>query len=61
MAKAVSIRRVLATNVRRLRLAKGLSQDARAADAGLFQKLISGSENGRANPEPPAIMKGRRF
>jgi transcriptional regulator with XRE-family HTH domain len=51
MAKRPQIRAILAKNVRRLRLANGLSQDALAADAGLFQKLISGIENGRANPE----------
>ena len=51
MAKRPQIRAILAKNMRRLRLAKGLSQDALAADAGLFQKLISGIENGRANPE----------
>jgi transcriptional regulator with XRE-family HTH domain len=38
-------------------LAKGLSQDALAADAGLFQKLISGIENGRANPELDTLGK----
>jgi transcriptional regulator with XRE-family HTH domain len=38
-------------------LAEGLSQDALAADAGLFQKLISGIENGRANPELDTLGK----
>ena len=51
------MRAVLAKNVRRLRLAKGLSQDALAADAGLFQKLISGIENGRANLELDTLGK----
>jgi transcriptional regulator with XRE-family HTH domain len=57
MAKRPQIRAILAKNVRRLRLAKGLSQDALAADAGLFQKLISGIENGRANPELDTLGK----
>jgi transcriptional regulator with XRE-family HTH domain len=50
MAKA-RIRRVLAKNVRRLRQAKGLSQGALAADAGIYQELVSRIENGTANPE----------
>ena len=41
---------MLAKNMRRLRLAKGLSQDALAADADQHQGLISEIENGRANP-----------
>jgi transcriptional regulator with XRE-family HTH domain len=57
MAKRPEIRTILAKNIRRLRLAKGLSQDALAADAGLFQKLISGIENGRANPELDTLGK----
>jgi len=57
MAKRPQIRAVLAKNVRRLGLAKGLSQDALAADAGLFQKQISGIENGRANPELDTLGK----
>lgn len=50
MAKA-RIRRVLARNVRRLREAKALSQGELAADAGIYQELISRIENGAANPE----------
>jgi transcriptional regulator with XRE-family HTH domain len=57
MARRPQIRALLAKNVRRLRLAKGLSQDALAADAGVFQKLISGIENGRANPEVDTLDK----
>jgi len=41
---------VLAKNMRRLRTAKGLSQDALAADSDQHQGLISEIENGRANP-----------
>jgi transcriptional regulator with XRE-family HTH domain len=50
MAKA-RIRRVLALNVRRLREAKALSQGELAADAGIYQELVSRIENGAANPE----------
>ena len=57
MARRPQIRTVLAKNLRRLRLAKGLSQDALAVDAGVFQKLISGIENGRANPELDTLGK----
>jgi transcriptional regulator with XRE-family HTH domain len=57
MARRPQIRAVLAKNLRRLRLARGLSQDALAADAGVFQKLISGIENGRANPELDTLGK----
>ena len=51
MGKATQIRQVLGANVRRLRTAKGLSQGELAADAALFQALISEIENGLANPE----------
>ena len=50
-----AIRAVLARNVRRLRLALGLSQEALAADAGLHQALISEIENEAANPELDTI------
>jgi transcriptional regulator with XRE-family HTH domain len=51
MGKVARIRQVLAKNLRRLREAKGLSQDALAADANQHQGLISEIENGRANVE----------
>jgi transcriptional regulator with XRE-family HTH domain len=57
MAKAVRIRRILAGNVRRLREAKGLWQGALAADAGIYQELISRIENGAANPELDTLGK----
>jgi transcriptional regulator with XRE-family HTH domain len=56
MAKA-RIRRVLARNVRRLREAKGLSQGALAADAGIYQELISRIENEAANAELDTLGK----
>lgn len=56
MAK-VRIRAILAHNVWRLREAKGLSQGALAADAGIYQELISRIENGAANPELDTLGK----
>jgi transcriptional regulator with XRE-family HTH domain len=41
----------------RLRQAKGLSQGALAADAGIYQELISRIENGAANPELDTLGK----
>ncbi len=45
------IRGLLARNVRRLRLARGLSQEALASNAGLHRGLISEIEHEAANPE----------
>ena len=53
MAKASRIRRVLARNVRRLREARGTL----AADAGIYQELVSRIENGAANPELDTLGK----
>jgi transcriptional regulator with XRE-family HTH domain len=57
MRKAARIRQVLAKNLRRLRNAKGLSQDALAADANQHQGLISEIENQRANVELDTLGK----
>jgi len=46
----LSAKRVLARNLRRLRLERALSQDDLATEAGLRQALISASEVGTANP-----------
>lgn len=43
-------RRVLAANLRRLRVARDLSQDELAANAGIRQALVSEIEVGSANP-----------
>ena len=43
-------RRVLAANLRRLRLARDLSQDELADGAGVRQALVSAIEVGSANP-----------
>jgi transcriptional regulator with XRE-family HTH domain len=47
---AHSARRVLAANLRRLRLARDLSQDELADSAGVRQALVSAIEVGTANP-----------
>jgi transcriptional regulator with XRE-family HTH domain len=57
MAKAVNIRAVLARNVRRLRLARGLTQAALATDAGQHQGFISEVENGKTSPELDTVGK----
>jgi transcriptional regulator with XRE-family HTH domain len=49
------MRRLLAKNVRRLRLLRALTQEALAADADLHQGLISEIENAAANPELDTI------
>lgn len=41
---------LLAANVRRLRLSKGMTQDDLAAAVGIEQQVISLIETGRANP-----------
>ena len=46
----LSAKRVLARNLRRLRLERALSQDDLATEAGLRQALISAIEVGTANP-----------
>jgi transcriptional regulator with XRE-family HTH domain len=45
-----SPRSILARNVRRLRLDRGLSQDELAAEASTRQALVSAIEAGDANP-----------
>jgi len=52
MAKreVLSAKRILARNLRRLRLERALSQDDLAAEADLRQALISAIEVGTANP-----------
>lgn len=52
MAKreVLSAKRILARNLRQLRLGRALSQDDLAAEAGLRQALISAIEVGTANP-----------
>lgn len=44
------MRRLVGQNVRRLRLARGLTQEVLAERAGFTQQYISELENGRQNP-----------
>ena len=44
------VQRVLAANVRRLRIARHLSLSELARDTGMSKATVSGIENGRANP-----------
>jgi transcriptional regulator with XRE-family HTH domain len=57
MARTVNIRAVLAKNVRRLRLVRGLTQAALATDAGQHQGFISEVENGKTSPELDTVGK----
>jgi transcriptional regulator with XRE-family HTH domain len=45
-----STKRILARNLRRLRVERGLSQDDLAAEAGIRQALVSAIEVATANP-----------
>ena len=45
----MDLRKVVGRNIKRLRAAKGLQQDALAHDAGLHVTYLSGIENGRRN------------
>jgi transcriptional regulator with XRE-family HTH domain len=46
----MDMRRLVAENVRRIRLEKGLSQEQFSAISGFSQQYISGLETGRRNP-----------
>jgi transcriptional regulator with XRE-family HTH domain len=46
----MDMRKLVARHVRRLRLAKGLSQVQLADHSGFSQQYISGLESGRRNP-----------
>jgi transcriptional regulator with XRE-family HTH domain len=41
---------IIGANVRRLRVAKGISQEALAVDSGVDVSYMSGIETGRVNP-----------
>jgi transcriptional regulator with XRE-family HTH domain len=41
---------IVGQNVRRLRLAKGLSQEALAAEVGVDMRYLGGIERGQENP-----------
>lgn len=46
---------VLGSNVRRLRVAKGISQEALALDAGMKRSYLSDLEHGTRNPTVRAL------
>jgi transcriptional regulator with XRE-family HTH domain len=46
----MDMRRLVGRNVRRIRLEKGLTQEAFAERSGFSQQYISGLERGRRNP-----------
>jgi transcriptional regulator with XRE-family HTH domain len=57
MARGPSGKRVLADNLRMLRLKQRLSQDALADEAGVTQALVSAIERGRANPTVESLER----
>lgn len=46
----MDMRKLVGTNVERLRRAKGMTQEQLAERSGFSQQYISGLENGRRNP-----------
>jgi transcriptional regulator with XRE-family HTH domain len=46
----MDMRKLVGDNVRRIRLAQGLTQEQLSERSGLSQQYISGLENGRRNP-----------
>lgn len=53
----VDVRQRLARNLRKLRLAKGVSQEAFADEAGLHRTYISDLERGARNPSITIVDK----
>jgi transcriptional regulator with XRE-family HTH domain len=48
---------VVGTNIRRLRKAAGLSQEALAAEAGIDMRYLGGIERGQENPTIAVVGK----
>ena len=48
---------IIGANVRRLRLAKGLTQEQLAADAGIDLTYAGGIERGRRNPSLDVLAR----
>jgi transcriptional regulator with XRE-family HTH domain len=57
MARGPSAKRILADNLRLLRLKQRLSQDVLADEAGVTQALVSAIERGRANPTVESLER----
>ncbi|TIP23201.1 MAG: helix-turn-helix transcriptional regulator [Mesorhizobium sp.] len=57
----MDIRKRLGQNLRRLRLAKGLSQEAFADDVGIHRTYVSDLERGRRNPTITIVEKLATF
>ncbi|MFL6727214.1 MAG: helix-turn-helix domain-containing protein, partial [Sphingomicrobium sp.] len=55
--RMVDVRQRLARNLRKLRLAKGVSQEAFAEEAGLHRTYISDLERGERNPTITVVDK----
>lgn len=51
----MNVVRLLGENVRRLRVAKGISQEALALDAGMKRSYLSDLERGTRNPTVRAL------
>jgi transcriptional regulator with XRE-family HTH domain len=57
MARGPSAKRLLADNLRLLRLKQRLSQNVLADEAGVTQALVSAIERGRANPTVESLER----
>jgi transcriptional regulator with XRE-family HTH domain len=53
----MDMRRLVGTNVRALRLAKGWTQEQFAERSGFSQQYISGLESGRRNPTVVSLFE----
>lgn len=53
----MDVKKRLGTNLRRLREAKGLSQEAFAFDAGIHRTYVSDIERGARNPTITVVEK----
>ncbi|MDX2276956.1 MAG: helix-turn-helix transcriptional regulator [Hyphomonadaceae bacterium] len=53
----MDVRRLLGRNVQRLRLARGLSQEDLAEEAGVHRTYVSGVERGVRNPTVTIVAK----
>jgi len=53
----MDMRKLVGRNVRRIRLAKGLTQEAFAERSGFSQQYISGLERGRRNPSIVSVYE----